>query len=345
MPVVQFHCPHCGGLFQIDESLSGQHVSCPLCASVVAIPELAPPPAGFPPPPPPESDPYPPAPASEEAFQLGCPICSGAFQVTRSMGGQQVACPHCNNAVLLPDFEGPSPTAPEPPAADWAEPPQADPTPAPASAYIAPTPAPPEWSSPSAEPHSQDVPARFEAPEDLLPPAAAKEEKSPQRTAPVPEEKSESLLPPAAKSKTPKQSARQPSKQVEELLPPAAAKTKATAASKSASPADELLPPAAGKRQDAKSKQLKDEEEPNRSGRSGVAADGSILVPTDDGRYIALREPVKTIAKHGQEIELRRLSPEEKAQRRFKRNLFVATFGLLFLIVTMLVMAYLNGAF
>jgi len=35
---MQFCCPYCQGIFQIDDVLAGQQVSCPHCAHVVAIP-------------------------------------------------------------------------------------------------------------------------------------------------------------------------------------------------------------------------------------------------------------------------------------------------------------------
>jgi hypothetical protein len=56
-----------------------------------------------------------------------------------------------------------------------------------------------------------------------------------------------------------------------------------------------------------------------------------------------VREPVKKVMAGGREIELRRLAPEEKERRRFRRNLIVAGLGLVALIVTMLVMGLRGG--
>jgi len=39
------------------------------------------------------------APAGE---LLGCPRCSGTFQVTADMAGQKMACPHCGGAMTIP---------------------------------------------------------------------------------------------------------------------------------------------------------------------------------------------------------------------------------------------------
>ncbi len=41
MVAMQFSCPHCGGLFQVDSSLGGQQVSCPHCRNVVVLPAMA----------------------------------------------------------------------------------------------------------------------------------------------------------------------------------------------------------------------------------------------------------------------------------------------------------------
>ncbi len=133
--------------------------------------------------------------------------------------------------------------------------------------------------------------------------------------------------------------------EVDELLPPGVSSPKPATKERPRSEVDELLPPSAEKPREPKTKPKDTVEEAYRPTRPGVAADGSILVPTDDGNYIALREPIKTVSKGNREVELRRLSPEEKARRRFKRNLLVAAFGMVFLILTMWVMAYLNGAF
>ena len=38
----------------------------------------------------------------------------------------------------------------------------------------------------------------------------------------------------------------------------------------------------------------------------------AVLIPTDDGKYVALHEPVKTVGKGLQERELHVLPPEDK---------------------------------
>jgi hypothetical protein len=62
----------------------------------------------------------------------------------------------------------------------------------------------------------------------------------------------------------------------------------------------------------------------------------NVLIPTAQG-YVGVHEPVKTVLRHGQEVELRKLSPEEKARRRTVRN----TILFVFCIVTLVVVAAL----
>ncbi|MFN0017701.1 MAG: hypothetical protein ACKVP0_05530 [Pirellulaceae bacterium] len=145
MNPVPMQCPLCAGMIQIDPAYAGQQVGCPLCQSVMMLPppeffglptgfaggflsdqppQFSPP--GFPLPYPPQEFSPPgyspprfpqqfPPPYPQEAPatlpQLGCPMCGGAFQVSPEMAGQQVACPHCQNAVTIPgDLFGGTPT-------------------------------------------------------------------------------------------------------------------------------------------------------------------------------------------------------------------------------------------
>jgi hypothetical protein len=52
--------------------------------------------------------------------QLSCPLCGGWFQVEEQHAGMQVACPHCQGAVLIPSDVGG--TEPEPPGFGYAPP-------------------------------------------------------------------------------------------------------------------------------------------------------------------------------------------------------------------------------
>ena len=64
----------------------------------------------------------------------------------------------------------------------------------------------------------------------------------------------------------------------------------------------------------------------------------SIPSPDGEGSY-TIREPVKTIrSSSGELIELRQLSPEEKAARRFRRNIIMAIFGIVVLVVVVAIL-------
>jgi hypothetical protein len=76
---------------------------------------------------------------------------------------------------------------------------------------------------------------------------------------------------------------------------------------------------------------------------SGAAATGSrIVLPTEDGGYVTLRDPVKTIGVGDEEVELRTLSPEEKARRKLKRNLILWGFGLLLIAITLALLLFVG---
>lgn len=61
----------------------------------------------------------------------------------------------------------------------------------------------------------------------------------------------------------------------------------------------------------------------------------AVLIPLETGGYMAVREPVKTVRHRGEEIELRKLTPEEKAQRKLVRNLFLFVFSIVILLGVM----------
>ena len=69
-------------------------------------------------------------------------------------------------------------------------------------------------------------------------------------------------------------------------------------------------------------------------------APGAVAVPTEDGGYVTVRETPKTIGKGDDEIELRRLTPEEKAKRRMRRNIIMFCICMALLGIITAVMAY-----
>lgn len=75
----------------------------------------------------------------------------------------------------------------------------------------------------------------------------------------------------------------------------------------------------------------------------GKPAEGVVVLPSADGGFVAVRESVKTVEFGGEEVELRKLTPEEKARRRAFRTLFMAAFGLIFLTAIAVVLIMLVG--
>jgi hypothetical protein len=59
-----------------------------------------------------------------------------------------------------------------------------------------------------------------------------------------------------------------------------------------------------------------------------------IGVPTEDGGFIKLHEPVKKVEFAGEEIELHRLTPEERSRRRMFKNIIMLVVGLIALVGT-----------
>ena len=119
MSLQVFACPECTQPFQVDSSQAGQKVRCPGCNAVAEIPS----PEAVQPQSPVEESPteQPPAEdqgsssaaASEKPQPFRCPSCSNVFGVLSSMFGSAMACPHCQQPVVI----GPPPTeeTPTPP--------------------------------------------------------------------------------------------------------------------------------------------------------------------------------------------------------------------------------------
>ena len=123
MSLQVFACPECTQPFQVDSSQAGQKVRCPNCSCVTEIPTSDHSPAVHQPPSeqPPSEQPPSEQPPSEQPQPFRCPSCSNVFGVLESMFGSTMACPHCQQAVII----GASTTAEEPPPTP---PPQQRPT-------------------------------------------------------------------------------------------------------------------------------------------------------------------------------------------------------------------------
>jgi hypothetical protein len=71
-------------------------------------------------------------------------------------------------------------------------------------------------------------------------------------------------------------------------------------------------------------------------------AEGTVAIPTEDGGFVTVRDSVKTVEFQGEEVEVRRLTPEEKQRRRFIKNIIMAILGTLFLAVVTIVLVILT---
>lgn len=63
-----------------------------------------------------------------------------------------------------------------------------------------------------------------------------------------------------------------------------------------------------------------------------------MVIPTEDGELITLREPIKTVSDGDEEIELRSRPPEELERRRQKKNLIVWGVALVVMAITLYVL-------
>jgi len=58
------------------------------------------------------------------------------------------------------------------------------------------------------------------------------------------------------------------------------------------------------------------------------------VIPTEDGTFVTVREPLKTVGEGDEEIELRSLTAEERERKKLKKNLIVWGFGLVIIAIT-----------
>ncbi|QDU98062.1 hypothetical protein Pla8534_59230 [Lignipirellula cremea] len=106
-----------------------------------------------------------------------------------------------------------------------------------------------------------------------------------------------------------------PGAEADDLLPPGADDN-----------IDDLLPPGADA--SAPGERVAVTEKPQ------VLADGTVIITTNDGDQISLKEPVrKVVSAGGEERELHTLTPEEKARRRLIRNVVVFSFCVIVLML------------
>lgn len=328
----QFQCPHCDGFFQIEAGFAGGQVACPACQGVVAIPEspIEPPsvsPPGYPSPP--ESV-TPPAAPNElpiqppavpqpghvnqpAALPVSCPFCNGMFQVTTDMAGQAVACPHCQQAVTTPH---PQETQVAPPGGYAGglvtESPLTPPTTQSPEVSIPTVPqSPASHQAPAHQPQSQQAPAQTASrpatqstPTPSLVQPAASSAADPNMMPPGFESPQTGASSASSSTAPVEPSSAESSEDVEGILPPAAAQP------------DELLPP----------------------GASQTPGQEVALPKEDDAKGVvpALGDD------SGSGNSLRRPEPNEKENRKFKKNLILWTFGLIIIAIVGAILTYLG---
>ena len=100
MDSLVFRCPGCQQPFQVLAEQAGQMVRCPGCEDPVKIPaaEAPQPPAAATKESSPKSDAET---KTEEVQAYGCPKCEKPFGVYPSMFGSAMACPHCQQTILV----------------------------------------------------------------------------------------------------------------------------------------------------------------------------------------------------------------------------------------------------
>jgi len=69
---------------------------------------------------------------------------------------------------------------------------------------------------------------------------------------------------------------------------------------------------------------------------------GPVMIQTDDGEVVALHEPKRYVGRGADQVEVRRLSREEKTKRRTRKNLIMLIAGAVLLILTMVLLANLR---
>lgn len=343
MQVVPLQCPLCTGLIQIDASLAGQQVACPLCQQAIQLP-----PAEFFAPQGPPAPPELPAPAPSDLVQMACPVCAGWLAVPAALSGQQVGCPHCASPILIGPLASPPREFPGPESRETAPllVSAKKPSGKPATTAKSGNERLPPASKPSERlPPGKSAPAAPRA--DRLPP-----NQSPERVAKLPSAAAPDVPAAGSGAESPAtveleaahaQEARAAAaSEIAALLPPGAEDWRPAAdeqpgqesPKRSKRSIDDLLPPGAdGSAGAMPGEQVEIPDAPRR--RPAIAANlpqGTVAVPTPDGGFVTVTESPAVIGEGDEEIEIRRLTPAEKARRRFRRNLILWSVSILILL-------------
>ncbi len=147
---MQYQCPHCAGLFQVDATMAGQQITCPSCGGLITVPDTTAPMveiagggitggACLPP--------------TQTLQQVGCAVCGNPMQVDLSLAGQQAGCPACGALMTIP-----RPASPDGPPSSTPTPPPAQTNTLPQSVCPAPAAPPAGPQPPQAAPSAADAP-------------------------------------------------------------------------------------------------------------------------------------------------------------------------------------------
>ena len=276
------------------------------------------------------------------SISFACPFCSGVFQVDQQQASSQVYCPHCEKVIDLPmqfsDNESsqstPTPDVATSPSNSTSNKKRTSKKPRGSQVSGNKDLFPPGYvpESTTSEP-TDSKPASATVPANPPQPVASTSSTATSETTPS-EPPARPSKPPGAQLPRPTGTPKVPSGSAQEaLLPPGVTPgstgTPITPAS-NLPPTDHLLPPgvSAG--------------HPKGDLFSGIDADSNA---TMDGSadephtpQIALLDPVKTVEKRGQEIELKQRTPEEKIQWKLRKNMMLWISGILILLITLYVM-------
>ena len=299
MSAMQFSCPHCSGLFQVDATFGGQQISCPHCRGVVALPPLGGPPAAT-------------APSVPQPYG-GQPLPTvGPAAPTQIPGNVFGSGPPQEQQLPPPNQPVPAPTVPQQSVQPRAAERPLRPMP------VQPAPHQPRAQQPQGSGNQERPLSRPAQPKPVGPlptgPRTATGQAKPigsagqhRSASPTP------MRPVPVPASTPKPMPSRPGNIDARQSPGTGARTTGQQAAPREIPSSTSRQPIVSP--------------PGGATGQGAAAKPISVSTSGDGLF-NLREPVKTVGVGDDAVELKSHSPEEKARRRLKKNLILWGFGL-----------------
>ena len=262
--------------------------------------------------------------APDALFVVACPVCQGQVAAVGTLCGRDACCPLCASLFHVPD---PSATPPEvttapPPQATTASPPEAPPAPPPKASA---TPPPEAITANPEEPLHQQLPAPAREPAGLA------EDWGGVITQLAPLRKDPESAPPSSTEASIFEisGVADPLPVDDQEFTAAADTAEVVGLTDEALAAQPLREP------------------PRRAGPHPVAnanlpvAGGTPLDPK--ASELAFSEPVRTIRHGDTVIEIRRLTPEERQARRFRRNVLMILVGVSILLAVVILLGVGGG--